>query len=123
LTVQALGGGSPELRPLEAARAAGATAVGADGPVRVPIEDALDLHTFAPQDVPSVVAEYLAAALARGFAEVRLIHGRGQGVQRTIVRSLLAKHPLVAGYTDAPPGRGGWGATIVRLRHRQGVDG
>ena len=121
--MQALGGGSPEFRPLEAARAAGTTAVGAYGPVRVPIADAIDLHAFAPKDVPSVVAEYLDAALARGFAEVRLIHGRGQGVQRTIVRCLLAKHPLVAGYADAPPVRGGWGATIVRLRHRQGAEG
>lgn len=117
--MQALGGGSPELRPLEAARAAGAAAIGgepSDEPVSVPIEDALDLHAFAPKDVPSVVAEYLDAAHARGFAEVRLIHGRGAGVQRRIVRSVLAKHPLVAGYADAPPTRGGWGATIVRLR-------
>jgi DNA-nicking Smr family endonuclease len=117
--VQALGGGSPELRPLEAARAGRATPVAGgspDDPVRIPIEDALDLHAFAPGDIPSVVAEYLEAAHARGFPEVRLIHGRGVGVQRTIVQALLARHPLVAGYADAPPERGGWGATIVRLR-------
>ena len=113
--MQALGGGSPELRPLAAARDAGAAAIAGE-PVRIPIEDALDLHAFAPKDVPSVVAEYLEAAHARGFTEVRLIHGRGAGVQRRIVRTVLAKHPLVAGYTDAPPQRGGWGATIVRLR-------
>ena len=87
-----------------------------DEPVRIPIEDALDLHAFSPRDVASVVAEYLDAAHARGFSEVRLIHGRGIGVQRKIVQSVLARHPLVAGFADAPPERGGAGATIVRLR-------
>ena len=87
-----------------------------DEPVPIPIEDALDLHAFAPRDVPSVVAEYLEAAAARGFVEVRLIHGRGIGAQRARVRSLLAGHPLVGGFADAPPERGGWGATIVRLK-------
>ncbi len=114
--MQALGGGSPELRPLEAARAGRAAAVAGEEPVRVPIEDALDLHAFAPRDIPSVVSEYLEAAHARGFTEVRLIHGRGIGVQRGIVQSLLAHHPLVAAFADAPSDRGGWGATIVRLK-------
>jgi DNA-nicking Smr family endonuclease len=100
--VQAAGGGSPEL-------------TGDDEPVRIPIEDALDLHAFAPRDVPSVVSEYLVAAAQSGFVEVRLIHGRGIGVQRAIVRSLLSKHPLVVGFADAPPERGGPGATIVQL--------
>jgi dsDNA-specific endonuclease/ATPase MutS2 len=68
--------------------------------------------------VASVVTEYLDAAQARGFVEVRLIHGRGIGVQRKIVQGVLARHPLVAGYADAPPERGGAGATIVRLRPR-----
>jgi DNA-nicking Smr family endonuclease len=85
-------------------------------PVRVPIEDSLDLHSFQPRDVSSVVHEYLHEAHARGFTEVRLIHGRGIGVQRGIVQSLLARHPLVAGFADAPAERGGRGATIVRLR-------
>ena len=116
--MQALGGGSPELRPLAAARDGGAPAVAdsRDEPVPIPIEDALDLHAFAPRDIPSVVSEYLEAAHARGFTEVRLIHGRGTGVQRTIVQSLLAGHPRVAAYADAPPERGGWGSTIVRLK-------
>jgi DNA-nicking Smr family endonuclease len=114
--VQALGGGSPELRPLEAARDGGAAAVAGDEPVPIPIEDALDLHAFAPRDIPAVVADYLEAAHARGFTEVRLIHGRGVGVQRRIVQSLLADHPLVAAFADAPPDRGGFGATIVRLK-------
>jgi len=70
--------------------------------------------------VASVVAEYLDAAQAKGFVEVRLIHGRGIGVQRKIVQGVLARHPLVAGYADAPPERGGAGATIVRLKpHRR----
>ncbi len=86
-----------------------------DDPVRVPIEDSLDLHSFQPRDIPSVVDEYLQAAHARGFTEVRLIHGRGIGVQRRIVQSLLANHPLVAAFADAPEDRGGRGATIVRL--------
>jgi dsDNA-specific endonuclease/ATPase MutS2 len=116
--VQALGGGSPELRPLEAARDGRTTPV--DEPVRIPIEDALDLHAFAPRDIPSVVDEYLEAAFTRGFGEVRLIHGRGIGVQRKIVQSVVARHPRVAGYADAPPERGGAGATIVRLHPRAG---
>jgi DNA-nicking Smr family endonuclease len=87
-----------------------------DEPTVLPIEDALDLHAFAPRDVLSVVGEYLHAAVARGFAEVRLIHGRGKGVQRAAVQSFLRSHPAVAGFADAPGERGGWGATIVRLR-------
>ncbi len=83
--------------------------------VRVPIEDFLDLHTFRPRDVRSVVESYLEQALESGFREVRLIHGRGVGVQREIVRSLLAKHAAVTSFADAPPERGGWGATVVRL--------
>jgi len=87
-----------------------------DDPVRVPIDDSLDLHSFRPRDVPSVVGEYLEAAYALGFREVRLIHGRGIGVQRMIVQSLLRDHPLVADFADAPEDRGGKGATIVTLR-------
>ena len=87
-----------------------------DQPVRLPIEDSLDLHSFQPRDIRSVVDEYLIAAHARGFTEVRLIHGRGIGVQRASVQAFLATHPLVAGYADAPEERGGRGATLVRLR-------
>jgi dsDNA-specific endonuclease/ATPase MutS2 len=68
--------------------------------------------------VASVVTEYLDAAQAKGFSEVRLIHGRGIGVQRKIVQSVLSRHPQVASFADAPPERGGAGATIVRLRPR-----
>ena len=85
-------------------------------PVVLPIEDALDLHAFAPRDILSVVDEYLRAAAARGLREVRLIHGRGKGVQRAAVQSMLRGHPLTESFFDAPEGRGGWGATVVRLR-------
>ncbi len=84
--------------------------------VELPIEDFIDLHNFSPRDIPSVVDDYLRAAHEQGFREVRLIHGRGIGVQRERVRSVLAEHPLVAEYRDAPPERGGWGATIVVLK-------
>jgi len=87
-----------------------------DDPIHVPIEDALDLHSFGPRDVASVVEEYLRAAHERGFREVRIIHGRGIGVQRSIVRAVLSRHLLVISFADAPPARGGWGATIVHLR-------
>ena len=80
------------------------------------IEDWIDLHGFAPRDVLSVVEEYLEEAARHGFEEVRLVHGRGKGVQRRRVQELLATHPLVLGYRDAPPTRGGLGATLVWLR-------
>ena len=96
-------------------------------PVVLPIEDALDLHAFAPRDIPSVVEEYLGEAARRGFTEVRLIHGRGKGVQRAIVHGLLARHPLVARFFTAPAERGGWGATVAILKRptsrRQGRGG
>jgi dsDNA-specific endonuclease/ATPase MutS2 len=81
----------------------------------VPIEDQIDLHSFLPRDVRSVVESYLEEAVAAGFREVRLIHGRGIGVQRRIVRELLSKHPHVTDYFDAPDLRGGRGATVARL--------
>jgi DNA-nicking Smr family endonuclease len=84
--------------------------------VSLPIEDAIDLHAFAPRDVLDVVVSYLAAAHEAGFREVRIIHGRGIGVQREAVRALLARDPRVASFADAPPGRGGWGATLVALK-------
>ena len=85
-----------------------------DDVVRIPIEDALDLHAFAPRDVISVVEEYLHAALEAGFTEVRLIHGRGKGVQRADIQRLLRDHALVERYWDAPESH--LGATLVRLR-------
>lgn len=87
-----------------------------DNAVAIPITDALDLHPFRPREVKEVALSYLEAALEQGFEEVRLIHGRGIGVQREIVRKLLANHPDVERFRDAGPERGGWGATVVRLR-------
>ncbi len=81
--------------------------------MRIPIEAALDLHAFAPRDVASVVAEYVDAAHAAGLREVRLIHGRGKGVQRGIVQQALDRHPLVAEFWDA--GETHLGATVARL--------
>jgi len=89
-----------------------------DLPHRVPVEDSIDLHTFSPRDVVSVVEEYLEAAAEKGYTEVRLIHGKGKGVQRAAIRTVLSRHPLVAAFSDASPGEGGWGATWVVLRPR-----
>jgi dsDNA-specific endonuclease/ATPase MutS2 len=80
------------------------------------IEDSIDLHGFRPRDVLSVVESYLEAAHEKGFREVRLIHGRGTGFQRARVQELLASHELVERFSDAPPSRGGWGATVVHLK-------
>jgi DNA-nicking Smr family endonuclease len=77
----------------------------------LPIEDSIDLHTFHPREIDIVVEEYLFQAVAKGFREVRIIHGRGIGVQREIVRSLLSKHPNVASFHAAP----NRGSTIVVL--------
>ena len=80
---------------------------------RVPIEGSLDLHAFAPRDIRSVVEEYVRAAHEAGFRDVRLIHGRGTGIQRGIVQAVLEKHPLVASFADAPESH--LGATVARL--------
>ncbi|HET6891660.1 MAG TPA: Smr/MutS family protein [Pyrinomonadaceae bacterium] len=85
-------------------------------PVNVEITDVIDLHTIPPQDVKPVVEEYLLEARRLGFRSVRIIHGKGIGVQREIVRTVLAKTPFVDDWTDAPPDAGGLGATIVHLK-------
>ncbi len=85
-----------------------------DDAFAIPIEDAIDLHAFAPRDIVSVVDEYLHAAHEKGFREVRLIHGRGKGVQRAAVQQLLRTHPLVLTFRDAPETH--LGATVVALR-------
>ena len=90
-------------------------------PFKIEVEDSIDLHSFPPRDVPDVVDSYLEEAVEKGFTEVRLIHGRGIGVQRDRVQKLLARHPLVSGFHDAPPDRGGWGATIAYLKPRSSV--
>lgn len=90
-----------------------------DDAVRIPIEDAIDLHAFAPRDVREVVLAYLEAAQEAGFTEVRIIHGRGIGAQRASVRAVLERHPGVRAFADAEPARGGWGATIAFLHERR----
>jgi dsDNA-specific endonuclease/ATPase MutS2 len=88
----------------------------ADSVVELPLEDVLDLHSFAPRDVEEVVRGYLDDAFAAGFPGVRLIHGKGVGVRRELVRKLLSSDPRVASFGDAPLGGGSWGATIVVFR-------
>jgi hypothetical protein len=85
-------------------------------PIRLEITDVFDLHTIAPRDVERVVHEYLAEAHRAGFPSVRIIHGKGQGVQRRLVQSILARTPFVHEWTDAPPQSGGWGATVAHLK-------
>ena len=87
-----------------------------DAPIRLPIEDVFDLHSVSPKDVKAVVEEYLIEANRIGLKELRIIHGRGTGVQRELVRTVLARTPFVVSYSDAPAEAGGWGATIVTLR-------
>ena len=84
-------------------------------PVEIEITDVFDLHTIPPRDVKAVVEEYLRLAHERGFKAVRIIHGKGTGVQREMVRSILARTAYVVDWTDAPPEAGGLGATIVRF--------
>ncbi len=85
-------------------------------PVEIEITDVFDLHTIQPRDVKRVIEEYLLLAREKGFSSVRIIHGKGIGVQREMVRSILARTSFVLDWTDAPPQAGGLGATIVRFR-------
>jgi hypothetical protein len=85
-------------------------------PVALEIGDIFDLHTIAPRDVSRVVQEYLLEARRAGFRRVRIIHGKGKGVQRETVRAILARTSFVESWTDAPPQAGGWGATIAHLQ-------
>jgi hypothetical protein len=87
-------------------------------PVRLEIGDVFDLHSIPPRQVRAVVEEYLREAHAAGFRQVRIIHGKGVGVQRETVRRVLADTPFVEHFSDAPPEAGGWGATIVRIESK-----
>jgi len=86
-----------------------------DSPVRIPIDGVIDLHTFAPKDASDVVNEYLNVCSQKGIGEVKIIHGKGRGVLRRTVESVLKRHPLVLSF-KRDPGPSGWGATIVFLR-------
>ena len=87
-----------------------------DDPVEIPITDTLDLHPFRPAEVQDVAREYLHEARSKGYRQVRLIHGRGIGVQRERIRSLLESLDFVEAFTDADGSGGGWGSTVVVLR-------
>jgi dsDNA-specific endonuclease/ATPase MutS2 len=87
-----------------------------DEPVRIPVTDVFDLHSVPPRDVKAVVEAYLEEAHRLGLKALRIIHGRGIGVQRETVRAVLARTEFVLDYRDAPAEAGGWGATIVTLR-------
>jgi DNA-nicking Smr family endonuclease len=89
---------------------------GDDAVVELPLGDVLDLHGFRPEEQREVVESYLDEACRAGFQAVRIIHGKGIGVQREAVRALLARDPRVAAFGDAPGEHGGWGATLVTLR-------
>ena len=85
-------------------------------PIRIPITDVFDLHSVPPRDAKAVVEEYLLEAHAAGFKALRIVHGRGIGVQREMVRAVLARLEFVCDFRDAPAEAGGWGATLVTLR-------
>jgi DNA-nicking Smr family endonuclease len=87
--------------------------------VEIPIEDWIDLHTFLPKEIPSLLEEYLLECQKKGLREVRIIHGKGKGVQRSIVHSFLEKSPLVESFRTAPPEAGSWGATLVTLKEKE----
>ena len=86
--------------------------------VKIPIEDVLDLHTFKPNEMPDLLAEYFAACVDEGIYSVRIIHGKGRGILKDRVRKLLKKNPMVESFSNAPLEAGGWGATLVELRHK-----
>jgi dsDNA-specific endonuclease/ATPase MutS2 len=86
-----------------------------DEPIAIPINDVLDLHTFAPRDVKDAVEAYLEEAHRVGLTALRIIHGRGIGVQRELVRRILSRTAFVVDFRDAPAEAGGWGATVVTL--------
>ena len=85
-------------------------------PITIEITDVIDLHTISPKDVKRVVEEYLHEANLKQFRSVRIIHGKGIGVQREMVRTILARTPFVVDWSDAPPQAGGFGATVVHLK-------
>jgi dsDNA-specific endonuclease/ATPase MutS2 len=87
-----------------------------DEPIRIPLTDVFDLHSVPPRDAEAVVDEYLEEAHRMGWKAVRIIHGRGIGVQREMVRRVLSRKDFVSSFQDAPAEAGGWGATIVTLR-------
>jgi DNA-nicking Smr family endonuclease len=84
-------------------------------PIQIPIDGVLDLHTFSPKDVPDLLQDYIALCREKGILEIRIIHGKGQGIQKKRVHALLSRNSMVSEFRDAPPESGGWGATMVTL--------
>lgn len=87
-------------------------------PIQMPIEDTLDLHTFKPKDVPDLLTDYFAACIEKGIYSVRIVHGKGRGILKKRVHELLKKNQMVESFRPAPPGAGGWGATLVELKRK-----
>ena len=85
-------------------------------PIQIPIEDVLDLHTFRPQDIADLLKNYFDECIKAGIFSVRVIHGKGKGIQKRQVHKVLQKNPAVKSFKDAPPEAGGWGATLVELK-------
>lgn len=85
-------------------------------PIRIPISEVLDLHTFQPKEVPDLLTDYFTECIEAGIRTVRVIHGKGKGILKHRVHSILKKNALVQSFKDAPSERGGWGATIVELK-------
>jgi DNA-nicking Smr family endonuclease len=91
--------------------------MGQDDPIKLPIDGVLDLHTFKPAEAKQLVSDYIGECLERGIRDIRIIHGKGSGTLRTVVRSVLEKDKRVAAFGDADILSGGWGATVVALRN------
>ena len=87
-------------------------------PVKIPIEDILDLHTFRPKDLPDLLVDYFEACIDEGIYFVRIVHGKGRGILKKRVQGLLKKNSLVKSFQDAPAEAGGWGATLVELKSK-----
>ncbi len=87
-------------------------------PVKIPIEDILDLHTFNPDEVPDLLVDYFSECIDAGIYSVRIVHGKGRGILKKRVQGLLKKNPLVHSFKNAPLQAGGWGATLVELKQR-----
>ncbi len=85
-------------------------------PIQIPIEDVLDLHTFRPQDIADLLENYFDECIKAGIFSVRVIHGKGKGIQKRQVQRILRNNPTVKSFRDAPPEAGGWGATLVQLK-------
>ena len=92
-------------------------------PVKIDVEDVLDLHTFKPSDVPDLLEDYIFECIKAGIFSMRIIHGKGKGVQKKRVQKLLKNNPKVESFQDAPPEAGGWGATLVELNKKSELQG